>query len=352
MISQERGGRTYTYLYDGHGSVVGLMSESGSVTDTYTYDAFGNLLKSTGRTANNYRYCGEQFDSTTGLYYLRARYMDTSTGRFISQDSYAGSVYDPVSLHKYLYANSNPVTYSDPSGYMSLAGAVTASAIQGALLNVGFTIGLNILKNLDQTGEVKITVSCGEIVTSIIFGGLLGALNSFIIVYCIELAIILAAVNGTFAFCKSIENFCNGNNYQGFGYAILSMISFSGAKRMHGMFKNGGNIPVTRWGRSGLEEGDWIMNGGKSLKNYILSFKWDPNPTNKFASMNSGETYMVPANSIQWPKHTNFFDSTWKIIFGQWQYFPESQHYDYSVLSYLYYKLFVSDNDEQPDENN
>ena len=75
LISQERDGKVSVFLYDGHGSVVGLANESGVVTDTYCYDAFGNLLKSTGSTANNYRYCGEQFDETTGLYYLRARYM-------------------------------------------------------------------------------------------------------------------------------------------------------------------------------------------------------------------------------------------------------------------------------------
>ena len=119
LVSQERDGRTSFYLYDGHGSIVGLANESGVVTDTYSYDAFGNLIESTGTTANNYRYCGEQFDETTGLYYLRARYMDTSTGRFISQDSYSGSISDPISLHKYLYANANPVTYSDPSGCLS-----------------------------------------------------------------------------------------------------------------------------------------------------------------------------------------------------------------------------------------
>ena len=54
------------YLYDGHGSVVGLANENGKVTDTYAYDAFGNLISSTGSTENNYRYCGEQFDETTG----------------------------------------------------------------------------------------------------------------------------------------------------------------------------------------------------------------------------------------------------------------------------------------------
>ena len=117
LISQERDGNVSVYLYDGHGSVVGLANENGKVTDTYAYDAFGNLLKSKGNTENCYRYCGEQFDETTGLYYLRARYMDTSTGRFISQDTYQGTINDPVSLHKYLYANANPVMYSDPSGY-------------------------------------------------------------------------------------------------------------------------------------------------------------------------------------------------------------------------------------------
>ena len=137
LVSQERDGRTSFYLYDGHGSVVGLANESGVVTDTYSYDAFGNLLKSTGSTKNCYRYCGEQFDETTGLYYLRARYMDTSTGRFISQDSYAGSISDPVSLHKYLYANANPVTYTDPSGYYSLEDVEVGTAGE-TILNVSY----------------------------------------------------------------------------------------------------------------------------------------------------------------------------------------------------------------------
>ena len=122
LVSQEINGKVYVYLYDGHGTVRALANESGKLTDKYCYDAFGNLISSTGSTANSYRYCGEQFDSTTGLYYLRARYMDTSTGRFISQDSYAGSISAPVSLHKYLYANSNPVMYTDPSGYLAVEG--------------------------------------------------------------------------------------------------------------------------------------------------------------------------------------------------------------------------------------
>ena len=133
LISQERDGNVSVYLYDGHGSVVGLANESGKVTDTYAYDAFGNLISSTGSTENHYRYCGEQFDETTGLYYLRARYMNPSVGTFISMDSYEGSIDDPVSLHKYLYCNSDPVNNYDPSGYNTLAEMEATTGIQGVL---------------------------------------------------------------------------------------------------------------------------------------------------------------------------------------------------------------------------
>ena len=117
LISQNRATSVSFYNRDGLGSTTSLTNASQTVTDTYSYDAFGNLINNTGTTKNNYLFAGEEKDNTTGYYYLRARYMDTTTGRFISMDSYLGSVDDPVSLHKYLYANANPVNYIDPSGY-------------------------------------------------------------------------------------------------------------------------------------------------------------------------------------------------------------------------------------------
>jgi RHS repeat-associated protein len=120
LISQRQLSGVSFYNYDGHGSVRGLSNISGSVTDTYTYDAFGTIIERTGTTENSYLYAGEQFDSDLGFYYNRARYLNVETGRFISFDTYEGNNQDPISLHKYLYANADGVNKIDPSGNYSI----------------------------------------------------------------------------------------------------------------------------------------------------------------------------------------------------------------------------------------
>jgi len=107
---------TSYYGLDGHGSVRFLTSTNGSITDTYAYDAFGTTIASTGSTPNDYLYTGEQFDSDLGMYYLRARYYKPDMGRFWTMDTYEGEQEDPLSLHKYLYAQDDPVMGTDPSG--------------------------------------------------------------------------------------------------------------------------------------------------------------------------------------------------------------------------------------------
>jgi RHS repeat-associated protein len=50
-----------------------------------------------------------------------ARYLSTDTGRFMTMDTYAGNTHDPVSLHKYLYTEDNPVNRVDPTGHAETA---------------------------------------------------------------------------------------------------------------------------------------------------------------------------------------------------------------------------------------
>ena len=108
------------YGYDGFGTVRQLTSLTGAVTDTYEYDAYGNEITHTGTTSNDYLYRGEQYDSDLGMYYLRARYYNPMTGRFMSRDPNDGNIRIPASLHKYLYANGDPVNGIDPTGRIDL----------------------------------------------------------------------------------------------------------------------------------------------------------------------------------------------------------------------------------------
>jgi RHS repeat-associated protein len=170
LLSQTQAGLpawvTTYYSADGHGSTRLLTDSAGAITDTYAYEAFGTQLSHTSTNAqptfNRYRYTGEQFDEDLGLYFLRARYLNPDSGRFWSMDSYEGGKSDPRSLHKYLYANANPVMGRDPSGYMELVeleAAETADATQNtsavpvartalevtsnSTVNIPLTIGVN-----------------------------------------------------------------------------------------------------------------------------------------------------------------------------------------------------------------
>ena len=109
------------YGYDGVGNVRQLTNTAGVVTDEWEYDAFGNFFQTEGSTSNFYLYRGEAYDGDLGLYYLRERYMNPLTGRFLARDSANGVITGPATLHKYEYANGDPVNNIDPSGMAAFA---------------------------------------------------------------------------------------------------------------------------------------------------------------------------------------------------------------------------------------
>ena len=127
-----------------------------AITDTYDYDAFGNEVHSTGSTPNNFLYRGEQWDSDLGLYYLRARYYNTMTDRFVSRDPEDGIVTDPRTLHKYTYAGGDPIDRIDPTGR---AEAVAKPSSPGAL-EYGLILGVISLQAAKVLPLVAEGINC------------------------------------------------------------------------------------------------------------------------------------------------------------------------------------------------
>jgi hypothetical protein len=53
------------------------------------------------------------------LVYAQQRWLDPSTGRFLSLDPVAGALEDPLSTQGFTYAHANPTRYTDPDGRRS-----------------------------------------------------------------------------------------------------------------------------------------------------------------------------------------------------------------------------------------
>lgn len=111
------------YLYDGLGSTTYLVKPDGNTRDHYRYDEYGkppgdSKLSPDGaiNLNNTFGYTGEQWDEETNLLYLRARFYEPETGRFLSRDSYEGEPENPLSRHLYAYVENNPVNRVDPRG--------------------------------------------------------------------------------------------------------------------------------------------------------------------------------------------------------------------------------------------
>lgn len=94
------------------------LTSSGAVTSWHSWGTFGGQEAGSALgELPSYGYNAEEAHPQTGLQYLRARYYDTSAGRFEVQDSYLGTIVNPLSLNRYLYCLSDPLNLIDPSGY-------------------------------------------------------------------------------------------------------------------------------------------------------------------------------------------------------------------------------------------
>jgi RHS repeat-associated protein len=87
-------------------------STAQAVTATRTYDAFGNVASTTGTFSGPFGYAGGfgYQEDATGLKLLGHRYYDSSTGRFLTRDSFQ------YGKNWYVYCDNSPLCYHDSVG--------------------------------------------------------------------------------------------------------------------------------------------------------------------------------------------------------------------------------------------
>lgn len=108
-------------ICDGHGNMIATLSRNGTgntIENNRSYDVWGSMRSSSSLNPSamngpNNRYCanlGHKQDDESDLIYMRARYYESGTGRFISEDpARDGSNW-------FGYCGNEPVSKHDPSG--------------------------------------------------------------------------------------------------------------------------------------------------------------------------------------------------------------------------------------------
>lgn len=111
-LAMQRSSTTSYYETDGLGTVTSLSNGAGALAQTYTFDSFGKQTAASGSLTNSFQYTARELDTETALYYMRARYFDPGSGRFINED--------PIMFgggrNFYAYTGNSPVVFADPSG--------------------------------------------------------------------------------------------------------------------------------------------------------------------------------------------------------------------------------------------
>ena len=122
VMSVSCNGTMYYYIKDLQGDITEIVDKDGKAVAEYAYDAWGNMLTEDNGTLtvgklNPFRYRGYVYDEETGLYYLKSRYYDPLTGRFLNADVYCDTQSGtPLSTNMFAYCENNAINKSDDEG--------------------------------------------------------------------------------------------------------------------------------------------------------------------------------------------------------------------------------------------
>jgi RHS repeat-associated protein len=105
-------GTSYYFVQDRLGSVMQLVTTTGSVAAQYTYDAYGNKTTISGTVVSEIGYAGYFYHASSNLNFALYRAYDSSHARWLNRDP----IGEAGGINVYAYAGGNPVTNIDPLG--------------------------------------------------------------------------------------------------------------------------------------------------------------------------------------------------------------------------------------------
>ena len=128
-----RAGAAYRVLSDQLGSPRLLVNAStGAVAGRMRHDAFGTVLEDTNPGFVPFGFAGGLYDADTGLVRFGSRDYDPTLGRWTTKDPIR---FRGRQTNLYIYVNSDPVNYVDPSG--EIAPLVVGAIILGSAVASG-----------------------------------------------------------------------------------------------------------------------------------------------------------------------------------------------------------------------
>ena len=136
-------GTPYTYVKNLQGDIVAILDSSKNIVVSYVYDAWGRPISCSGTMAstlgkiNPFRYRGYVYDEETGLYYLRSRFYNPFTCRFVNADQLVLFGMNATSvIHAYAYCNNMCINYDDPTGMERSEQSADKSSFHNELIYV------------------------------------------------------------------------------------------------------------------------------------------------------------------------------------------------------------------------
>jgi len=108
-------GQSYSYVYDGKGSVTAVLDASQASAAGYGYDSFGVPLSAVGHLDQPFRFSTKPYDPLTGLSYFGRRFYSPPLGRWLSRDP----IGEQAGLNLYAFVGNDPVNTVDPLGLQS-----------------------------------------------------------------------------------------------------------------------------------------------------------------------------------------------------------------------------------------